>query len=268
MRDLHRRAAQALSATVEPGGEFWGWAGRTLGAPARTAAGQPVWLRLVSEREEKASGKLWEGAWDAQRVLGDLDGRRPALVGLHDAAEDGTAYRAELSVRVDEPVLSASPILHEDLDLPGTWWTDLATILHKLAVAATDRVAVRTQYMERAIPQFVGIPVPDAPCWSTAHGDLHWANLTAPLRILDWEGWGRAPAGFDCAMVYAYSLLQPDTAARVRAVFPVLGSPDALAAEATVCAMLLQTVDRGDNLVLADELGTWAADLRRRSPSS
>ncbi|MFE2688967.1 hypothetical protein [Streptomyces mirabilis] len=88
------------------------------------------------------------------------------------------------------------------------------------------------------------------------------------MQILDWEDWGRAPAGFDCAMLYAYSLLQPDTAARVRAAFPVLGSPDALAAGATVCAMLLQTVDRGDNLVLADGLGTWAADLRRRSPSS
>lgn len=268
MRDRHRRAAQALSVTVEPGGEFWGWAGRTLGAPARTAAGQPVWLRLVAEREEKASGKLWEGAWDAQQTFGDLDGRRPALVGLHDATEDGTAYRAELSARVGEPVLSGSPILHEDLDLADSWWTELAGALDKLSTTVTNRVTVRPQYMERAIPQFVGIPVPDAPCWTTAHGDLHWANLTAPLKILDWEGWGQAPAGFDCAMLYAYSLLRPGITARVRAAFPVLGSPDALAAEATVCAMLLQTVNRGDNLVLADQLGTWAADLHRRCPSS
>ncbi|MCX4411608.1 hypothetical protein OG840_61700 [Streptomyces sp. NBC_01764] len=265
MRERHRRAAQALSVTVEPGGEFWGWAGRTLGAPARTAAGQPVWLRLVADREEKASGKLWEGAWDAQRILGDLDGRRPALVGLHDATEDGTAYRAELSERVGQPVLSGSPILHEELDLPGTWWTDLATTLHKLAAAATDRVAVRAQYMQRAIPEFVGIPAPDAPRWSTAHGDLHWANLTNPLRVLDWEGWGTAPEGFDCAMLYAYSLLRPGTAARVRETFPVLGTPAALAAEATVCAMLLQTVSRGDNLVLEDPLREWTEDLRRRA---
>lgn len=83
--------------------------------------------------------------------------------------------------------------------------------------------------------------------------------------MLDWEGWGSAPAGFDGAMLYAYSLLQPTTAARVRAAFPVLGSPAGLAAEATVCAMLLQTVDRGDNLVLTDQLQEWAADLRRRA---
>ncbi|MEU9008698.1 hypothetical protein AB0D12_02700 [Streptomyces sp. NPDC048479] len=55
-------------------------------------------------------------------------------------------------------------------------------------------------------------------------------------------------------MLYAYSLLQPSTAARVRTVFPILGSPAGLAAEATVCAMLLQTVARGDNLVLESPL--------------
>ncbi|MER7407858.1 hypothetical protein ABT373_36650 [Streptomyces sp. NPDC000070] len=73
-----------------------------------------------------------------------------------------------------------------------------------------------------------------------------------------------APQGFDAATLYAYTLLQPDTAARVRAVFPVLGSPAGLAAEATVCAQLLQTVARGDNLALAAPLRAWSEELRRR----
>ncbi|MBC9730548.1 hypothetical protein [Streptomyces sp. TRM68367] len=73
-----------------------------------------------------------------------------------------------------------------------------------------------------------------------------------------------APEGFDGATLYAYSLLQPDVAARVRAVFPVLGSLAGLAAEATVCAQLLQTVSRGDNLTLADPLRDWSEELRRR----
>lgn len=97
MRTRHARAAQALDVRVEPGGEFWGWAGRTRSAPARTATGQPAWLRLVSSPQDKASGKLWDGALDAQHVFGDLDGRRPALLAVHDAVDDGTAYRAELS---------------------------------------------------------------------------------------------------------------------------------------------------------------------------
>ena len=36
--------------------------------------------------------------------------------------------------------------------------------------------------------------------WQTVHGDFHWANLTRdPLQILDWEGWGAAPVGYDAA---------------------------------------------------------------------
>ncbi|MDX3528209.1 hypothetical protein P1P75_17635 [Streptomyces sp. ID05-39B] len=264
MRAQHARAAKALDVRVEPGGEFWGWAGRTLGAPARTASGALVWLRLVSAPEDKASGKLWDGALDAQHAFGDLDGHRPALLGVHDAFDDTTAYRAELSARVDQPVLSDDPILQHNPQLPDSWWQELARTLEKVSVVATERVAVRQQYMDRAIPEFVGIPAPAAPCWTTAHADLHWANLIAPLRILDWEGWGQAPEGFDGATLYAYTLLQPDTAARVRDAFPVLGSPAALAAEATVCAMLLQTVSRGDNVALADPLRDWSEELRRR----
>ncbi|MBG7702434.1 hypothetical protein HCJ76_31240 [Streptomyces sp. MC1] len=264
MRAHHARAAKALDVQVEPGAEFWGWAGRTLGAPARTADGQPAWLRLVSAPEVKAAGKLWDGALDAQHAFGDLDGHRPALLAVHDAVDDGTAYRAELSVRADQPVLSDDPILQHDLLLPDSWWRELAGTLQKVAAADTDRIAVRQQYMDRVIPEFLGIPAPAVTCWTTAHGDVHWANLTEPLRILDWESWGRAPEGFDAAILYAYTLLQPDTAARVRTVFPILGSPAGLAAEAAVCAMLLQTVARGDSLVLEDPLRTWAAELRRR----
>ncbi|USQ85606.1 hypothetical protein NFX46_18615 [Streptomyces phaeoluteigriseus] len=88
-------------------------------------------------------------------------------------------------------------------------------------------------------------------------------NVTAPLRILDREGWGRAPEGFDAATLYACTLLQPDLAARVRDAFPVLGSPVGLAAEATVCAQLLQIVACGDSLTLADPLRDWAEELRR-----
>ncbi|UUU36560.1 hypothetical protein JIX56_45870 [Streptomyces sp. CA-210063] len=102
-------------------------------------------------------------------------------------------------------------------------WADLAGVPEKVSTAETDRtdrVAVRRQYMDRAIPEFVGIPAPTAPCWTTAHADVHWANLCLPLRILDWEAWGRAPEGFDAATLYAYMLLQPDTAARVHDTFP------------------------------------------------
>lgn len=129
---------------------------------------------------------------------------------------------------------------------------------------ATTSCSGCEQDMTWAIPEFVGIPAPAVACCTTAHGDLHWANLTSPLRILDWEGRGRAPQGFDAATLYAYTLLKPDMAARVRDAFPILGSRAGLAAEATVCAQLLQTVARGGNLILADPLRGWSEELRRR----
>ncbi|MFF1442435.1 hypothetical protein [Streptomyces sp. NPDC058295] len=46
----------------------------------------------MSSPEDKAAGKLWNGALDAQHVFGDLDGRRPALLAVHGATDGGTAY--------------------------------------------------------------------------------------------------------------------------------------------------------------------------------
>ncbi|CAL9674140.1 hypothetical protein SUDANB176_07638 (plasmid) [Streptomyces sp. enrichment culture] len=44
----------------------------------------------------------------------------------------------------------------------------------------------------------------------------------------------------------------------------MLGSPAGLAAEATVCAQLLQTEARGGNLVLKNRLRDWSEELCRR----
>ncbi len=72
------------------------------------------------------------------------------------------------------------------------------------------------------------------------------------------------PQGLDAATPYASSLLQPNVAARVRAAFPLLGSPAGPTAEATVCAMPLQTVACGDNVTLEDQLRDWSEKLRCR----
>ncbi|MFF1445981.1 hypothetical protein [Streptomyces sp. NPDC058295] len=166
-----------------------------------------------------------EGLLDDVAEFAQALGTGPRSWGMHDAFDDGTAYRAELSARVGQPVLSDDPIVRRGLQLPDSWWQDLTGALENVSAVATGRVAVRRQYMDRAIPEFLGISAPAVTCWTSAHADLHWANVTAPLKVLDWEGWGQAPEGFDGATLYAYSLLQPDTAARVRAAFPVLGSP-------------------------------------------
>lgn len=55
---------------------------------------------------------------------------------------------------------------------------------------------------------------------------LAWGNVTGPeLCVLDWESWGRAPAGYDACTLLCTSLQHLPTAARVREIFqPVLDS--------------------------------------------
>ncbi|GAB7180196.1 hypothetical protein ATKI12_0027 [Kitasatospora sp. Ki12] len=127
-------------------------------------------------------------------------------------------------------------------------------------------MAVRQEYLDRAMPQYLGIPIDTkVTAWTTAHGDLHWANLTGPtLTVLDWEGWGTAPAGYDAALLYAYSLLVPETAAEVRRrLAHVLTTPAGRFAGLVVITELLQTTTRGDNLELEGPLRTWLSEITR-----
>ncbi|MET7810306.1 phosphotransferase [Streptomyces sp. NPDC005395] len=154
--------------------------------------------------------------------------------------------------------------------MPAAWWSDLRTALLCLSTAHTDRTAVRQAYLDRAMPRylaFLGEPIPTVPrTWSTAHGDLHWANLTGPeLGVLDWEGWGTAPTGYDVALLHAYSLGMPETAERVRQEFStVLDSEDGRFAELVVISELLQTAERGDNAELVPALRQRAQEVWHR----
>jgi len=84
--------------------------------------------------------------------------------------------------------------------------------------------------------------VPAAPVaassWTAAHADLHWANVLAPdCALVDWEGWGLAPAGYDAATLYVHSLLAPDTGER-RESPPAAGDPRLPAVQVLVVTIL------------------------------
>ena len=78
--------------------------------------------------------------------------------------------------------------------------------------------------------------------------ELHWANLTRdPLVLLDWEGWAPAPAGYDAAVLHAYALPEPDTAAQVREVFAEeLDTEAGHLAQLIICAEIVQAAPRDD----------------------
>ncbi|MFJ9696654.1 hypothetical protein [Kitasatospora sp. NPDC101183] len=263
MRGVHATAATVFDAKPVGSREAWGWRGRTFSRPVATPSGE-AWLRLVSAPADKAGGKLWDGPQEAERLMPPAV-PRPRLRERRTWTEGEHGYLAELYDKVTDPTITThEPVLREAPDLNGTWWDELVTALDAIAGVSSDRVAVRQEYLDRAMPEYLGTPIDTkVPAWTTAHGDLHWANLTAPaLTVLDWEGWGLAPAGYDAALLHAYSLLVPDTAAEIRRrLGHVLETPAGRFAELVVITELLQTVTRGDSLELEAPLRTRLAHL-------
>lgn len=249
MRTAFAGAATRLDCTPETGSTVaWGHSGRTLGASVD--ASDRAWLRVMEAPADKAGGKLWTGTAQADTVLPAAI-PRPRLLRSADWTRDGYAYRAELSAYVSAPVCSRSPDLTEQIALPDAWWSRLRYACHTVTTtpAPKDRQPVITQnYVHRAISRYLRDTGTDTTVrrWSLAHGDLHWANLTGPeLTILDWEGFGPAPYGFDAAHLHAYSLPIPELAARVRETFAdILQTSDGWLAELTVAAILLQAAER------------------------
>ncbi|MGH8904557.1 MAG: aminoglycoside phosphotransferase [Egibacteraceae bacterium] len=244
----------------------YGWRDRTVGARARTENGL-AWLRVLTAAPERAHGKIWDGTATAEAVQGVA---KPTLTRAVEWDEDNVRIRADLTTFIADQPCSPTPELRQPLDLPGRWWRSLRASLDAVAATPTDRVTVRQDLVARRVTTLVGYRVdPTVRSWATAHGDLHWANLTQPTCcLLDWEGWGLAPVGFDAAMLYGYTLLQPELAEHVYDVFrDILDTPEGVLAQLFVIAELLVKVSRGDHPELEEPLHHeterilgWAAD--------
>ena len=241
----------------------WGWRGRTVGSKVMVG-GKPAWLRVQSAVIGKEGGRIWQGTAEAAAVI-PARVPKPQLLALHDWQDDGYAYRAELTEYIASPPCSPDPVLRQELDLPHGWWRSLRSSLAAVSQVRTDRITLSQDYLSRALPQYLDAPDIETapPRWATAHGDCHWANLTqdGPI-LLDWEGFGQAPAGYDVALLAAHTMLVPTTEQRVRTEFEdILDTPEGRFAELTVLAELLQTVTRGDNLDLGPHLHRRAKQL-------
>ncbi|MFI6578392.1 phosphotransferase [Nocardiopsis sp. NPDC050513] len=242
------RAARELAATPDPGGRLRaGMGGRTLGGPVIVKDVQG-WLRVTVV--PRAGGKIWEGTNLADVLLPE-EIPRPALLGdLTGNDENGLVFQVHLWERLQGEAVSLTPNLDTPIWVTDRWWNDLRTALDHLHRAPTPsgRRVVTQDYIDR-IPRFIpALQGRDLTVerWETSHGDLHWANLTTdPLQIIDWEGWGSAPAGYDAAVLHAYALTEPQTAARVHEVFAdMLDTPSGRLAQWVICAEIIQAADR------------------------
>lgn len=251
MRDNLERAARHFGVTVvsEP---VFGWRLRTIGAFASGSGGR-YWLRVVSEFPEWAHGEMWTGNSDANTIVGIVKPRVLDVMEWDDA--QWRRQRAELMTVIDGQPVAQSPDVARDPGLSEEWWSELQRSLALLRSVRTDRVWYDQALVSARTLRMLGVDV-RIEAWETAHGDLHWQNLFGPeLGLLDWELWGRGPAGMDAATLWLFSLRVPDVAARVHAMFAdVLDSADGVRAQLVVAARLLSRIADGDFPLLATPL--------------
>lgn len=264
MRAGQRRARIVLGAQADEDTiETWGWQGRTLGTPV-IANDRPAWLRLASDPHHYSTF-WWDGPGQATALPPELP--RPRLQTTCSWTDERWRYRAEL---YDRTPATISPTLTPatDPDLPATWWQQLRDALNTLATVPTPRTAVQQRYLDRAMPRLLGTPITTtSPTpWTTSHGDLHFGNLCGPeLLILDWEGWGTAPAGYDAARLHMTCLPRPATTAHVREeLAEFLETPAGRYAELVVITELLDSLRYGAATELAVDLRSRAAHLLGR----
>ena len=259
MRTLLAQAAEHFSLTLLSDPTF-GWRDRSIGSRVRGFDGER-WLRVVTSHSMWANGEFWTGNLDASAIHGVL---KPRVLQVHEWAEEPRNIRAELMTLVPGRTCSDTQELREEIYLPDEWWTSLRHTLDLLTTHPTERVGATQEGISRRLLAFFGDTIdPTVTTWNTAHGDLQWANLTAPaLYLLDWEGWGTAPAGYDAATLYCYSLLAPNTARRVYETFAdILDTPDGTHAQLHVIGRLLLRVNGGDYPDLANPLHQHAQRL-------
>ncbi|MEV0682190.1 phosphotransferase [Actinosynnema sp. NPDC050436] len=247
------RAAEHFDLTIT-GTPLFGWRLRSISAPV-TGRGSDCWLRVVSEEPRWARGDGWTGNADAN----DLDDiPKPRMLDSCEWAEgDWRIQRAEVLTRVAGEPCSATDVLRTVPSLSEGRWSELRRSFDILSTApATRTYADQDRVTDRITARFGTSVDTTVTQWATVHGDIHWSNLMRPaLAIVDWELWGRGPAGVDAASLLCHSLPVSEVADEVRSRFAdVLDTPTGRVAQLYVAARLLRRIDGGDYPDLAAPL--------------
>lgn len=239
---VHATAHFALTVTGKP---HWGWRLRSIGVPARSAEHGRCWLRVGSEQTRFLTewGEFWTGNVEANIITGV---RKPVVLDSleWDAPEHGRRVRAEVMTFLPGNPCSLTQALRSPVGLSEAWWRTLRRSLERIRAVPTARFAGRKPVSTMAT-ETLGFEL-RIDRWETVHGDLHWNNLMCPeFGVVDWEMWGRGPAGSDAATLYCLSLLVPAAAKRVHAVFAdILDSPAGHTAQLFTAARLLRHTAR------------------------
>ena len=213
--DVVRRTETALGLSVDPATEIR--KRRSLGF--RTDRG--TWVRIEVCPLERLNLRGGSGVELAASISGIAMPQWFQGVSWLDETRT-LMWRADETEFVKEPAIKPGGTLTVDPNLSESWWDTFNTSLDSLMEHQTLRIATPTLLpmtqarFTSAIHSVFSNVETTVDEWATAHGDLGWANLTAPhCYFLDWEDWGIAPRGFDAAYLIGASLAVPVLADRV-----------------------------------------------------
>ncbi|HZX03533.1 hypothetical protein [Kribbella sp.] len=214
-------------------------------------AGEDAWLRVVYADPEWGDGEYLESNVAANDIH---DVPKPSVERWSEWYDDDRRMRGELSTFVADPAVSAGMTPTTEPEISDRWLSDLANALHTLAAHPLPSHGMDATDVNDGIRAYFGIDVDISRVpWITAHCDLHWGNLTAPnLTILDWETWGKAPAGYDAASLLCATLTFPALSRRLRtALAAFLDTPTARIAILAAATRYLRFADGGELTELA-----------------
>ncbi len=214
-------------------------------------AGEDAWLRVVYDDPEWGDGDFLGHNVAANEIHGV---RKPAVKRWADWEDSGRRMRGELSTFVADVAISTGMTPTVEPALSERWLADLDAALQALAVHPLPKSGMDASYVNDGIRAFFGIEIDVAAVpWTTAHCDLHWGNLTAPrLAILDWEMWGKAPAGYDAATLLCSTLAYPHATESIRRTLKLfLDTPSGRVATLAAAVRFLRFADGGELTDLA-----------------
>jgi len=223
--------------------------------------GEDAWLRVVYDDPDWGEGDYLAGNLAANDIAGVP---KPHVTRWKQWDDCGRRMRGEVSTFVPAAPLSTGMVLVDEVDLPDPWITRLRGAVDAIANHPLPPRGMDQDDVNHGILAFFDVTVDFAAVeWTTAHSDLHWGNVTAPdLFILDWETWGRAPAGYDAATLHCTSLLHPTTARRIhRAFSDVLDTHSGRVAALAAAVRFLRFIDGGEYLPLARPLRQHARQV-------
>ena len=116
--------------------------------------------------------------------------------------------------------ISPTPYLSPTFELPQQdWFYSLKSSISSLESIESPYIAFRQELISRRIEKRFGSVNSTISNWNTAHGDLHWSNVTNNSIIVDWESWGMGPRGIDLAFLYLFSILHESAINKLKQLF-------------------------------------------------